>query len=160
MIPQFFLTAGFVIVVDQLVKFFIKTHMKLYETIKLIPDIFNITYIENYGIAFGLTGQGENQMKRWLLCGIIFVAIIAIIFYWLKHSHKTFLFNFSLGLITGGAAGNLIDRTLRGSVIDFIEVGFKQLSWPVFNIADSAVSVGVFLFVIYLLITKEQVEEK
>ena len=160
MIPQFFLTAGFVIVVDQLVKVFIKTHIKLYETIKVIPDIFNITYIENYGIAFGLTGQGENQLKRWILCGIIFVAIIAIIFYWIKNTHKTFLFNFSLGLITGGAAGNLIDRTLRGSVISFVEVGFKQLSWPVFNIADSTVSVGVFLFVIYLIITKEQVVEK
>ena len=156
MIPQFLLTAAFVVALDQLVKFLIKTHMKLYTTISVIPDIFNITYIENFGIAFGLTGQGENQLKRWILCGVIFCAIILITVYWLKHMRKSFLFNFSLGLITGGAVGNLIDRTLRGSVTDFLEVGFKQLSWPVFNLADSAVSVGVCLFILHLILTKEQ----
>lgn len=155
MIPQFFLTAAFVIAADQYVKFFIKTHMKLYSSITVIRDIFNITYIENFGIAFGLTGQGENKIKRWILCGVIFAAIVMIIIFWMKSKHKNFLFNFSLGLITGGAVGNLIDRTLRGSVTDFIEVGFKQQTWPVFNIADSAVSTGVCLFILYLIITKE-----
>jgi signal peptidase II len=159
MMPQFFLTAAFVIAIDQFVKFFIKTHMKLYGSITVIPHIFNITYIENFGIAFGLTGQGENQVKRWILCGVIFAAVVMIIVYWLKNRHKSFLYNFSLGLITGGAVGNLIDRVLRGSVTDFIEVGYKQLTWPVFNTADSAVSVGVCLFILYLLITKDKIVE-
>lgn len=151
----FIFAAVFALAADQYVKFFIKTHMKMYQTITVIPDIFNITYIENFGIALGLTGQGENQVKRWILCGVIFAAIVTIIIYWLKNTHKSFLYNFSLGLITGGAIGNLIDRVLRGSVTDFIEIGYRRLTFPVFNIADSAVTAGVCLFILYILFTKD-----
>ena len=161
MIPQFVFTAAFVVALDQAVKFLIKTHVKLYETITVIPDILNITYIENFGIAFGITGQGEDQLKRWILCGVILTAVVCIVIYWLRHSHKSFIYNFSLGLITGGALGNLVDRTLRGSVTDFIEAGYLRLTIPVFNVADSAVTAGVCLFIIYLFVTKDNlVEEK
>ena len=151
MIPQFFLTAAFVIAADQCVKYYIKTRMTLYSTLAVIPDVLNITHIENFGIAFGLTGQDDIRIKRWLLCAVIFAAIVLIVMYWAKNTRKSFLFNFSLGLIAGGAAGNLIDRVLKGSVTDFIDLGYKAVSLPVFNIADAAVSAGVVLYIIYLM---------
>lgn len=159
MIRQYLTTAFLAAAADQLVKFIIKLQMKLYSSFSVIPGILDITYIENYGIAFGLTGQDVSQLKRWLLCGVIFAAIVIIAVYWAKNTRGGFLFDFSIGLITGGAAGNLIDRVFRGSVIDFIHLGYKGISLPVFNIADMAVSAGVPLFIIYLFIKKENAKE-
>jgi signal peptidase II len=156
---RFFLTALFIVGADQYVKHLIRAAMRLYQSIPVIHGVFNITYIENFGIAFGLTGQGENSIKRWILCFVILAAAAMIIFYWFKYNRKKFMFDVSLGLILGGAIGNLIDRVLRGSVTDFLEVGYKNLTWPVFNVADSSVSVGVALFILYLLISKDDMAD-
>ena len=139
----------FVAILDQITKYLIRTSMKIFDSIIIIPDIFKITYIENTGISFGLLGGAENPVKRWALVAFVSVAAIMITVYWILNMKNSFLFNLSCGLIVGGAIGNLIDRILKGSVTDFIEVGYKELTWPVFNIADTFVSIGVFLFIIY-----------
>ncbi len=147
----FVISVLFVAVLDQISKYLIKTSMKLFDSIVIIPDIFRITYIENTGISFGLLGGAENPVKRWVLVAVVSIATIMITVYWILNMKNSFLFNLSCGLIVGGAIGNLIDRILKGSVTDFIEVGYRELTWPVFNIADTFVSIGVFLFVIYYL---------
>ena len=141
-------------VLDQVTKHIIKTSMKMYDSITVIKDIFRITYIENTGIAFGIFNGIPHPAVRWTLASVMLVAMAAITAYWAMHRKKGFVFNLSCGLILGGAIGNFIDRVIIGRVTDFIEVGWKQYTWPVFNIADSAVSVGVCLFILFLLLEK------
>jgi|DewCreStandDraft_4_1066084.scaffolds.fasta_scaffold02802_22 signal peptidase II len=148
----FFISAFLVIVIDQITKYLIRTSMKMFDAVLIIKDIFQITYIENTGISFGLLGGSENPVKRWTLVAIVSVAAIMITCYWLFNRKNNILFDLSCGFIVGGAIGNLIDRIIKGSVTDFIEIGYKEITWPVFNMADTFVSIGVFLFFIYYVL--------
>ena len=148
----FFISAFLVIVIDQITKYLIRTSMKMFDAVLIIKDIFQITYIENTGISFGLLGGAENPVKRWALVAIVSVAVIMITCYWLLNRKNNILFDLSCGFIVGGAIGNLIDRIIKGSVTDFIEIGYKEITWPVFNMADTFVSIGVFLFFIYYVL--------
>jgi signal peptidase II len=150
------ITAFAAIGLDQLTKYLVKTTMKLYQSIPVIRNIFHITYIENSGISFGILGQNDNQLKRWALLAVVAVAIAAISAYWYRYRSKKFLYNFSCGLILGGAAGNFIDRLFIGRITDFLEFSYRSWHFAVFNVADSCVSVGVFLFVMFVLFTKEE----
>lgn len=147
----FVISVFFVVILDQVTKYLIRNSMKIFDSIIIIKDILKITYIENTGISFGLLGGADNPVKRWALVAVVSIAVIMITVYWILNIKNSFLFNLSCGLIVGGAFGNLIDRILKGSVTDFIEVGYKDLTWPVFNMADTFVSIGVFLFVVYFI---------
>jgi signal peptidase II len=151
----FLITAALTVALDQYSKFLIKATMKMYQAIIVIRDIFKIIYIENSGIAFGIFNGAHNPAARWILAAVILIAIIAITYYWAISGKTSFAFNMSCGLILGGAIGNFIDRVIIGRVTDFIEVGYKEYTWPVFNVADSAVSVGVCLFILYMLMEKK-----
>lgn len=147
----FIISVFLVAFLDQITKYLIRSSMKIFDSIIIIKDIFKIIYIENTGISFGLLGGAENPIKRWTLVAIVSIAAIMITFYWILNMNKNFLFNLSCGFIVGGAIGNLIDRILKGSVTDFIEIGYKEITWPVFNMADTFVSLGVFFFMIYYI---------
>ena len=136
-----FSAALIVIFLDQLTKFFIKQNFQLNESIPIIKNAFHLTYTTNTGSAFGL-------FKGFNLFFILFsVIVIFVIFYYLKQvKEKEKLMLFSLGLLLGGTIGNLIDRIAYGSVIDFID--FRV--WPVFNVADSAVTISIILLIILL----------
>lgn len=151
----FLITAALTVALDQYSKFLIKATMKMYQSITVIKDVFKIIYIENSGIAFGIFNGSRNPAARWVLAGVILVAITAITYYWAKNRKSSFAFNMSCGLILGGAIGNFIDRVIIGRVTDFIEVGYREYTWPVFNVADSAVSVGVCLFILFMLMEKK-----
>jgi signal peptidase II len=157
--PVFFSAAFLVVALDQYVKYIVKTKMALYQSITVIPDFFRITYIENSGIALGMFGQHENQAKRWILLGMVLIAMVLVTVYWVKYGRKKFIYDITCGMIIGGALGNFIDRLITGRVVDFLEFGIKQHTFPVFNIADSAVSVGVAIFVIYMVFSKEEKKE-
>ena len=128
-----------IIFLDQLTKFLIRKNFKLNESIPLIKNIFHLTYVNNTGSAFSAF-QGYN------LFFIIFsVAVIIIIIYYLKNiKENEKAMQFTVGLLLGGTFGNLIDRVLIGAVTDFMDFRI----WPVFNIADSAVTVSVIIFII------------
>lgn len=147
----FVMSVFFVVLLDQVTKYLIRGSMKIFNSMIIIKDFFKITYIENTGISFGLLGGADNPVKRWTLVAVVSFAVIMIIVYWALFIKNSLLFNLSCGLIVGGAFGNLIDRIFKGSVTDFIEIGYKDLTWPVFNIADTFISIGVFLFVIYFI---------
>jgi len=137
----FFLVALLVVALDQVSKFFISANMTLGES---IPEegFFRITYGTNEGGVFGLFA---NQAFLITLTAIVGVA--AILVYSRYPQANRVLVRIALGLLLGGAVGNLIDRIRLGEVVDFIDVG----AWPVFNLADSAVVVGVILIIYYFL---------
>ena len=134
-------TALIVIFLDQLTKFLIRKNFQLNESLPIIKNVFHFTYITNTGSAFGLF-KGINPFF------ILFsIAVIMVIFYYIqKIKGNERLLQFAVGLLLGGTIGNLIDRLVYGHVIDFIDFRI----WPVFNIADSAVTVSVILLIVSL----------
>lgn len=139
-----------VILVDQITKHY-AMNLKGKENIIIIEDFLEFTYLENRGAAFGIL-QGKS-----LLFVIIAVLVIAYIIYFLvKNPDLHLLIKISFALIIGGAIGNLIDRLVRGYVVDFIFVRFwGYYDFPVFNVADMAVVIGVILLIILTLFTNE-----
>ena len=136
-----FLLAFFIVLIDQLAKFLIKINFQINESIPIINNIFHLTYIHNFGAGFGIL-----QQQKWILI-FISAAVIGIIFYYLdKIKEKELLLQALTGFILGGTIGNLIDRLYYGYVIDFLDFQI----WPVFNLADSFVTIGVIGLIIYL----------
>jgi len=162
-----------IVILDQIAKYIVKSSMHLYESINLLGDFLKFTYIENPGMAFGI--QFEN--KFWFTV-LSVVAAGIVVFYLLRMTNERYIFRFSLALILGGAIGNLIDRLAFGKVVDFIDVefiditlpsfnfwiisfpGYDMTRWPVFNIADSAVTCGMILLTWMVLTQKPQLEQE
>ena len=134
------------LILDQWSKIAIDGSMRLYESIALIPG-FNLTYVHNTGAAFSFLSEAGGW-QRWFFAAMAFVisVVLTIWLYRLK-KHETLL-AVALALVLGGAIGNLIDRLAYGYVIDFLDVYYQTSHWPAFNIADSAISVGVFLMLL------------
>lgn len=137
----FFLISLCVVLLDQLVKFFIRNSMNIGDSIPVIKNIFHITYITNFGAGFSVM-HGKTSLLIWF--AIIVIGII--LFYYDKLQEKKSLQIFS-GLILGGTLSNLIDRLLFGFVIDFLDFRI----WPVFNIGDSCVCIGAIFLIIYFI---------
>ena len=127
-----------VIVCDQISKLIVAHLMYRGQTIPIIPSFFNITYVKNPNAAFGIP-IGPPIIMMVLTS----IATALLIFYFTKLKEKGSLLLVGLALIIGGAIGNLIDRFRMQQVIDFIELGVRQFKWPVFNIADSCVTIGI-----------------
>lgn len=122
--------------------------MTLNESIPIISNFFQLTYIENSGIAFGMFSGGSV-----IFTVAAIIATVLVIWYLWKVRNGRFSLKLSLAIILGGAIGNLIDRLLFGKVVDFLDFSIAGLHWPVFNVADSSVTIGIFLF-IYLTLFK------
>ncbi len=114
--------------------------------VPVVGDFLRMTYVENRGAAFGLL---QDQTTFFVLVGLIVIGVIAASYRYLPRSG--FLVHLALGLQLGGAVGNLIDRLRQGYVVDFIDFGYHTNWWPVFNVADSAICVGVGLLALTLL---------
>lgn len=144
-IKIFLLVAFISFALDMLSKELISSMMKLHESIPIIDNILRLTYIKNEGIAFGLL-QGIPHILLF-----ISIVVLAIIIYLTKRiSTQKISIQIAFGLIIGGALGNIVDRIRFSSVRDFLDVGInQQLRWPIFNIADSVVFIGVILILIF-----------
>lgn len=131
------------VVLDQGSKLAITSSMELYQSIPVIP-FFNLTYVHNKGAAFSFLSEAGGW-QRWLFAGLALV-ISCVIAVWLARlkQHETLL-ALALSLVLGGAIGNLIDRLAYGYVIDFLDVYYQTWHWPAFNVADSAITLGVIL---------------
>lgn len=137
----FIATVAFALVIDQLTKIYIDSTFRLYESIPVIENYFSITYVRNPGAAFGILAN--NAIRIPFFISVSLLASIGIIWYLRRVSTDDRWQAFALGLIFSGAVGNLIDRVRLGEVIDFIDVYWRQHHWPAFNVADSAICVGV-----------------
>ena len=134
--------SSLVLIVDRLTKYFLFRNFSEGESVRVVPGIFHITLVLNTGAAFGLF-KG---------CSLFFTVATAltiafICFYIIRGGCKDLLMLTALGLILGGAAGNLIDRVLFGYVIDFLDFRI----WPVFNVADASITIGAFILAIRLI---------
>jgi signal peptidase II len=134
------------LILDQWSKIAIDGSMRLYESIALFPG-FNLTYVHNTGAAFSFLSEAGGW-QRWFFAAMALI-ISVVLTIWLSRlkKHETLL-AIALALVLGGAIGNLIDRLAYGYVIDFLDVYYHSRHWPAFNIADSAISVGVFLMLL------------
>ncbi len=137
------------LIVDQATKLYIHKSMFIYQTIPVIPDIFNIFYIRNRGAAFSFLANVSWRLPFFILVSTFASAVILVAFCRLKESQKTA--QTALALIFSGAVGNLIDRVRLGEVIDFLDFHWKTHHWPAFNVADSCIFVGVALLAFDLL---------
>ncbi len=138
---RFFMIAAVVTGIDQLSKYLVTTFMELEESIPA-EGFFRLTYTTNTGGAFSLF---TNQNLLLSIAGVLGIAILVIFLRFIPLQSK--VLKLGLGLVLGGAIGNLIDRIRFGEVTDFIDVG----SWPVFNVADSSIVIGIAFIVFYLL---------
>lgn len=132
----------FIVILDQVTKFMVQSKFLLHESMPIIKNIFHFTYVQNVGAAFGIL----KHQKLFFI--IITCAVIVGVFVFIRKQedvHKLVIY--SLSMIIGGAIGNLIDRVRFGYVVDF----FDFMIWPVFNIADSFIVVGVIILSYYLI---------
>ena len=143
-----------VVVLDQVTKFLVLRKLPLLKSIVVIPGFFSITHVHNPGGAFGFLAQNGSPWRHWMFLAAVFIAL-SMILYFHHQTPKTHPFlGLGLALIFGGAIGNLIDRLRFGEVIDFLDFYVAHLHWPTFNVADSAVTVGVSIFVLHILFKK------
>lgn len=148
----FFSTVPAIFLADYFTKYLVKSTMIPYEeTISVIDGLVKLRFIYNKGIAFGID---PVFISGWLLILISStVAIIIIVYIFISH-YEDFIGMAALCLIAGGAIGNLFDRIVAGRVVDFIEIGIKDLTWPVFNVADISVTCGAILLALRLFFQK------
>jgi signal peptidase II len=115
--------------------------------IAVIKGFFSLTYTENRGIAFGMLGESD---VRWLLVAISTAAIFIVVYYMMRAPASSRLLMWSLALLAAGISGNLVDRIRLGKVIDFLEFYYRDYHFPVFNVADTVISIGAGLMAIEL----------
>lgn len=147
---------GVVILVDQVTKLYIMRTMRLHESIIVIPNLFNLTYIRNPGAAFGLLANSSNafRMVFFGLTSIFALGLLGTIL--VRMPGKDWVGRLSVASILGGAVGNLIDRLRYGEVVDFLDVYVEQYHWPAFNVADSAITIGVILLISHFAFEKKE----
>ena len=133
------------LILDQATKLYVDARFELYESVPVIEGWFHLTYIRNKGAAFGILSSGALRIPFFI--GIAVIALAAILWYLRSLRADQKLAAFALALIFSGALGNLIDRIRLGEVIDFLDVFWNHHHWPAFNVADSAICVGVALLI-------------
>ncbi|MGG4217479.1 signal peptidase II [Paenibacillus jamilae] len=144
----YFGIALIIFLIDQGVKYLVATRMELYEQIPVIGNFFLITSHRNRGAAFGIL---EGQ--RWLFIVITIVVVIGIVWYLRKTVRAgQKLLPVALSLVLGGAVGNFLDRAISGEVVDFAQFNFGSYTFPIFNVADSAIVIGVALIILDTLL--------
>jgi signal peptidase II len=145
---------GVVLVLDQVTKYLVGKHIRMYEVITVIPGFFNLTHVRNRGAAFSLFSTMPGGFRSIFFIAITLAAVAALAVLIRKTHERLLIVAFSL--IAGGAVGNLIDRIRFGEVVDFIQWYVKSYYWPSFNVADSAISIGVGLLAIDMLFQKHK----
>jgi len=156
---RWFWLAALVVLADQATKWAVVATMQPYSVIELIPNL-NLTLAFNEGAAFSFLA-GAGGWQRWVFAGFAVLISIALAVWIRRLPPRERLLGASLSLILGGAVGNLIDRVLLGHVIDFIQVYLPFLPWqmfnpwPAFNVADSAISIGVILLLLHILLADD-----
>ena len=141
-----------IVALDQWSKWKIKTSYDLYHSEPIIQDFFHLTYVTNDGMAFGLSFPGGKQVLLFVT-----LALTGVIIWMLwkeKNSHN--LIRYGLSFILAGAIGNMIDRVLYGKVVDFLDIMIGDFHWYIFNVADSAVTTGMILFILHTLLIGEK----
>jgi signal peptidase II len=145
--------AASVVLADRLSKLYIKHTLTMYDSIPVVPGLFRIVHSENPGAAFGMLAEGNPILRACVLIGVssIVLLFVASALWSRATSFTSPATRFGLSLILGGAVGNLYDRVAHGTVTDFLEIYSGAWSFPAFNVADSAITVGAIFLLFDLL---------
>lgn len=148
------LVSSAVVLADQVTKYLIVKALALHQAIEVIPGLFNITHILNPGGAFGFFATQSLGVRRFVF--LFMSTLVAAFVVWIYHkAAKTHVvLSWGLAMIFGGALGNLIDRFRFGMVVDFLDVYIGSAHWPAFNVADSAISVGMAILIYHVVFNK------
>lgn len=151
-----YITAIILLLIDQIVKIIIRTKMALHQEIKLIPHLFSLYYVENEGAAFSILGN-----KTLLLIITSLICLIVLNKFILEDVDLPKLTYIPLGLLIGGILGNLIDRIIYQTVTDYLAIFIFKYSFPVFNIADIAISLStIFLVIVFIFAERKEKSSK
>ena len=142
------LTAATIVVFDQATKALVRARLPLHESVTVIPGFFDLTHVRNTGAAFGMLNNFDFEYKPLLMVAIALIALGAVASYALTMPPEQRMARLGLALILGGAIGNLIDRARTGFVVDFVDVYWRDIHFWAFNVADSAITVGVVLMLL------------
>jgi signal peptidase II len=150
--------SSIVLLLDQATKLYIDRAMDLHTSVTVVNNFFNITYLRNKGAAFSFLANFSYRLPFFILISVVAVVVILVVFQRLRPDQR--FTSVSLALIFSGALGNLIDRVRLGEVIDFLDAHWYDLHWPAFNVADSAICVGVALLAIDMIIEERRQKGK
>jgi signal peptidase II len=140
-----------VVAIDQLTKGLVRATLPLHTSVTVVPGFVDFTHVRNTGAAFGILNTADFPFKTVVIAVIATAALIGVGMYAASLAHHQFVARIGLALIIGGAAGNLLDRIVVGSVVDFVDVYWRTYHFWAFNVADSAISVGVGIMMLDLL---------
>ncbi|MBF4490344.1 lipoprotein signal peptidase [Psychrobacter sp. N25K4-3-2] len=155
---MWYLVSLIVLIIDQWTKWLAETNLTFHEPVPVIEPFLNWTLAYNYGAAFSFLADAGGWQK-WFFSGLALIMSLFLIIYLIKAPRKATLLSLGLALVLGGAVGNLIDRLLHGHVIDFIHVHNADVwHYPIFNIADMGISIGVAMIVIDMLFLEKKRE--
>ena len=140
-----------IVVLDQISKAIVRARLPLYASTTVIPGFMDFTHVPNSGIAYGFLQTVDFPFKTAILAMVAAAAMISVGIYAASLARHQFVARIGLALIIGGAAGNLIDRVVTGSVVDFVDVYWRTWHFWVFNVADSAISIGVAVMILDML---------
>jgi signal peptidase II len=142
---------GAVVTLDQATKALLVRSLPLHEYVPIIDGFLSLSHVHNRGAAFGVLSEASLPFQPVLLSALSLAALLAIVYYFVRLPPSARLPRVALALVLGGALGNLVDRVRLGHVVDFIHVYWRQHVWPDFNVADSAITVGVVLLILDIL---------
>jgi len=148
------LVSGGVVFADQLSKYIIKISLSLYDSIPVIENFFNIIHILNPGGAFGFLASHSPEIRKFIFLFMSSLVALFVLWFYKKCASNHVFLSYGLALIFGGAIGNLIDRFRYGKVLDFLDFYIGSAHWPAFNVADSAISIGMGILIYHILFNK------
>ncbi len=146
--------SGSIVVSDQISKVIISKILALHHSIPIIPGFFNFTYVLNPGGAFGFLANQSSTVRVLIFLFVSSIAICFILYFYINTPETHKFLSIGFALIFGGAIGNMIDRIRLGKVIDFLDFRILNFPWPAFNVADSAISVGMAIFIFHIVFKK------
>jgi signal peptidase II len=141
---------------DQASKAYIMQTMRLHESIPVVPGYFSLTYIRNPGAAFGILASSSTGFRLLFFAVTSLFALVLLGTIFLRLRSDDWTGQLSIAAILGGAIGNLLDRLRFGEVIDFLDCYIEGYHWPAFNVADAAISVGVFFLILHFALEKKE----
>lgn len=145
---RFLLLALAVLALDQWTKWLVESHLPTPSSREIIPGFFHLSHVKNTGVAFGLLADLGDEGAAWMLALLGLAAITVVAVYFRRTPARETALLTALSLVLGGAVGNLLDRVTAGAVTDFLGVYIGSYRWPDFNVADSAISVGLGLLIL------------
>jgi signal peptidase II len=145
-----------IVAFDQLTKFIVNETLPLHSSVTVIPGLVDFTHVRNTGAAFGILNAVDFPFKTAIIALVATAALVGVAMYAASLAHHQLVARIGLALIIGGAAGNLIDRIAAGSVVDFVDVYWRTYHFWAFNVADSAITVGVAVMILDMLLVERR----